>query len=200
MADFTAQLINAFITLFVIIDPFTSTPVFYSMTRKKSAEEKLEAAKTATLVAASALFVFMVAGPFLFGLLGININHFRIAGGIILFIIGLEYVLKITLPREKQESHVNLEVVVIGVPLITGPGALTVSVILVNTVGLEITALAAALVMVCTFFILLLAPRIMALLGETGSEVFSRIMGLLLASIAVNMVLTGLAAARSAVG
>ncbi len=200
MVDFASQLINAFITLFVIIDPFTSTPVFYSMTRKKTQAEKFEAAKTATLVAASALFAFMLVGPFLFGLLGINLDHFKIAGGIILFIIGLEYVLKITLPREKQESHVNLEVVVIGVPLITGPGALTVSVILVSTVGLAITALAAALVMIATFIILLLAPRIMALLGETGSEVFSRIMGLLLASIAVNMVLTGLQAAKAVVG
>lgn len=198
MLDFS-QLVNAFITLFVIMDPFTSTPVFYSMTRKKTWAEKFEAAKTATLVAASALFAFMLAGPFLFGLIGINLDHFRIAGGIILFIIGLEYVLKITLPREKQE-HVDLEVVVIGVPLITGPGALTVSVILVSTVGLLTTAIAALMVSISTFIILLLAPRIMGLLGETGSEVFSRIMGLLLASIAVNMVLTGLAAARGTIG
>ena len=195
MADLTSQLITAFITLFVIIDPFTSTPVFFSMTLKKSAAEKFEAAKTAVFVASAALFAFMLVGPFLFKLIGIELQHFKIAGGIVLFIIGLEYVLKITLPREKAETKVDLGVVVIGVPLITGPGALTASVVLVSTVGLPITAMAAALVMITTFIILLLAPKIMALLGETGSEVFSRIMGLLLASIAVNMILTGLAAA-----
>lgn len=199
MADFSSLLLNAFVTLFVIIDPFSSTPVFYAMTRKKTKEERFEAAKTAVLVAATALFAFMVAGPVLFEYMGITIPNFKIAGGIILFIIGLEYVLKLSLPREKEETKVNLEVIVIGVPLITGPGALTAAVVLVSTVGLYITMIAAGLVMAVTFVILLMAPRVMALLGETGSEVFSRIMGLLLASLAVNMILTGLEAARLAI-
>lgn len=197
MVDFLQQLLASFVTLFVIIDPFSSVPVFATLTRKQSAAQRFESAKTAVVIAASALFAFMLVGPFLLDYLGISIQHFKIAGGIVLFIIGLEYVLKFTLPRDK-DLKVGVEIVVIGTPLITGPGALTVSVILVGTVGYPIAIGAVILVMLATLLILLSTKFIMRFLGEIGSEVFSRIMGLLLASLAINFILTGLDALRVA--
>ena len=128
----------------------------------------------------------------LFGFLGIKIEHFKIAGGIVLFLIALEYVLGITFPKEQKK--VDVGIVVIGVPLITGPGVLTAAILLVNSVGFVTTATAAIVSLALTFLILLMAPRLMKIMGETGSEIFSRIMGLLLASIAVDFVLSGIIA------
>ncbi|MFH1056691.1 MAG: MarC family protein [Candidatus Micrarchaeota archaeon] len=192
MVDLSAQLIQAFITLFVIMDPFASTPVFYQLTKKYDFSRQVQAAKTAVLIAAGALLVFIVVGPLLFGFLGIKIEHFKIAGGIVLFLIALEYVLGLTFPKEHKD--VDVEIVVIGVPLITGPGVLTASILLVNSVGFWTTAVAAVVSLTLTFLILIQAPRIMKLMGSTGSEIFSRILGLLLASLAVEYVLSGLAA------
>jgi multiple antibiotic resistance protein len=188
------QFIQAFVTLFVIMDPFASTPVFYEMTKRQSWAKQVQSAKTAVFIAAGALLVFIVVGPLLFGFLGIKVEHFKIAGGIVLFLIALEYVLGITFPTSKEKKKVNVGIVVIGVPLITGPGVLTASILLVNSVGFLTTTAAAFVSLALTFVILLLAPRIMRLMGETGSEIFSRIMGLLLASIAVDFVLSGLIA------
>ncbi|HLC38292.1 MAG TPA: MarC family protein [Candidatus Norongarragalinales archaeon] len=186
------QLLQAFVTIFVIMDPFASTPVFYHLTKGFDSGKQFQAAKTAVFIAAGALLVFIVVGPLLFGFLGIKIEHFKIAGGIVLFLIALEYVLGITFPKEQKK--VDVGIVVIGVPLITGPGVLTAAILLVNSVGFVTTATAAIVSLALTFLILLMAPRLMKIMGETGSEIFSRIMGLLLASIAVDFVLSGIIA------
>src|SRR3989344_997339 len=188
--DFFSQLFQSFVTLFVIMDPFASTPVFYSLTKNLNAQQKFDEARKAVLIAAIVFFFFIIGGPPLFGLLGISVSHFKVAGGIILFLIALQFVLGMTFPKEKKK--ISSEIVIIGVPMITGPGVLTASILLVNSVGFFITVFAGLISLLVTFLILLYSSKIMRLLGETGSEIFSRIMGLLLASIAVSYVLSGL--------
>ena len=190
--DLTAQLLQAFVTLFVIMDPFATIPVFHAMTKSQTPAKRFESAKVAVFTAAAVLVAFIFIGPALFGVLGIKMEHFKIAGGLVLFLIALQYVLGLSFPRDKKK--VDVGIVIIGVPLITGPGVLTASILLVNSVGLFATLGIALACLVLSFGILLQAKRIMAVFGETGSEVFSRIMGLLLASLAIEFILSGLAA------
>lgn len=190
--ELLSSIVQAFVTIFVIMDPFASVGVFHSMTRSLSPKKRAEAARTAVFSAGAALLAFIAVGPFLLNAMGISLDHFKIAGGVILFLIALEFVLGISFPREKKKT--DLAIVVIGVPLITGPGVLTASILLATTVGYVVTVIAALIALLITIIILWKSEVILKFLGDTGSEIFSRIMGLLLAAIAVQFILSGLAA------
>jgi len=189
-------LVKAFIPLFAIMDPFISVPVFLALTRKETAEKKQLIASEAVGIAALLLFVFLIFGQSLLDGLGISIASMQLAGGVLLGIMGLELVLGLSFPREKDRiKKVPPAALIVGMPLITGPGVITTTILLAGQFGIAVTAVAALLALCATWLILRNSDIVTKLIGETGSELMSRIMGLLLVAVAAQFVLTGIRAA-----
>ncbi|MBI4406611.1 MarC family protein [Candidatus Micrarchaeota archaeon] len=192
---FIETVVRAFIPLFAIMDPFISVPVFLSLTRKETSDKKNLIALEAVGIAALLLFVFLIFGQGLLAVLGITLGAMQAAGGVLLGIMGIELVLGISFPREKEKTRrVPPAALIIGTPLITGPGVITTSILLASEYGQVATGVAAFLALLATWIVLRLSPVITKLVGETGSELLSRIMGLLLVAVAVQFASTGLRA------
>ncbi|MBW2984424.1 MarC family protein [Candidatus Woesearchaeota archaeon] len=185
------EILKAFITLFVIMDPFASMPIFLGLTKGLPKRKVAENATNAITVAAILLFLFLFFGLSILGFFRININSFTIAGGIILLIIGIQYVLGIKFKEEKVKEY-DVASVPIGTPLITGPGVITTTIILVNEFGYMITMIAAAASLLLAWLFLFFSARVYRFIGEHWARVLSRVMGLLLAAIAVEFIKQGL--------
>jgi multiple antibiotic resistance protein len=195
-------LFNSLITLLVVIDPPGLAPIFAALTRGYSAKRKRETAIRGVFVGAAILLVFALIGDVLLGALGISLDAFRIAGGILLFILALDMVfasprgVRARTVSEQEEDDFSQDVTVfpLAIPLLAGPGA--IAAVLLFTAGrtpVEISLFIGVLlfVLLLTLASLLLAPRIMALMGETGASVLSRVLGVVIAALAVQFVLDG---------
>jgi len=194
---------NAFVTLLVVVDPLGLAPIYGALTRGFSEKQKRKSAIRGTLLGALILFLFALAGDVLLEALGIGLPAFRIAGGLLLFLLALDMVfarpsgMRATTVREQEEESYQQDISVfpLAIPLIAGPGAITT--VLLYTGGSSAGQLALFMgvlfvVLVLTLGSLLLAPRVMQLFGETGANVLSRVLGVLLAALAVQFVLDGL--------
>ncbi len=194
---------NAFMTLLVVVDPLGLAPIFAALTRDFSEKRKRESALRGTLLGTAILFLFALAGDVLLEALGIGLPAFRIAGGALLFLLALDMVLarpsgmRASTVREQEEESYQQDISVfpLAIPLLAGPGAITT--VLLHTGGSNTTEVALfmvvlLLVLLLTLTSLLLAPRVMCLFGETGANVLSRVLGVLLAALAVQFVLDGL--------
>ena len=190
------EFIEAFVTLFVIMDPIGNIPIFMSLTKGMPLKEIKRNVDNAVFVAGLLLFVFLFFGIRIFDFFHINLNSFQIAGGIILFIIGVLYVFGIS--QKIAKTHSNDLSIPIGTPLLTGPGVITTTIILVDHNGIFVTVIAASLTLLTAWLILMNSARLYGFLGEHWTNVISRVMGLLLAAIAVEFVTNGvLSIARS---
>jgi multiple antibiotic resistance protein len=202
VADLLA-LVSVFASLFAIVDPLAAAPVYLSLTRGYSDAEKRHVALKAVLVAAGVLIFFGLAGEQVFRVFGITIPAFRIAGGILIFKYAFDMLhgerpgpdgthkeIKDAIERE------SIGITPLGVPLLTGPGAIaTVMVFLAGapdeTYRVGVYA-CIVLIFVISYVMLLSAARFDRLLGPTGLMVTIRLMGLLLAAIAVQFVADGI--------
>ena len=198
-------LFSAFVTLLIVIDPIGNAPIFTALTHNMAPAYRRRMAIRGVAIAATILVMFLLVGDRLLKTLGIGISAFRIAGGILLFLLAIDMVfarqsgLRSTTAQEQQEAEHKRDVSVfpLAFPLIAGPGALT-TVLLMNSPRPELyifTGLLAVLLLVLGLALisLLYADRIMRLLGETGANVITRLMGLILAALAVQYVLDGVA-------
>jgi multiple antibiotic resistance protein len=194
---------NAFVTLLVVVDPLGLAPIFAALTRGFSEKHKRESAIRGTMLGALILFLFALAGDVLLEALGIGLPAFRIAGGLLLFLLALDMVfarpsgMRATTVREQEEESYQQDISVfpLAIPLIAGPGAITT--VLLYTGGSSPAQLGLFMgvllvILLLTLGSLLLAPRVMQLFGETGANVLSRVLGVLLAALAVQFVLDGL--------
>lgn len=200
MRDFA---ITALLTLFVVVDPVGLAPAFLTVTDRLPAVARRSVAWRASVIAGLILIGTALIGERLFTALGITLAAFRIAGGLLLFLLAAEMVLGLRLRREGQEAeeaieeHVrNVAAFPLAVPLLAGPGALTATVLLAGRAGKDPMAIAiligvVALVAVCCFVVFALAERIGGLLGKTGNIVLARLLGVLLAALAVQYVVDG---------
>jgi multiple antibiotic resistance protein len=194
---------NAFVTLLVVLDPLGMAPIFVGLTRGRTDAYRREAAIRGTALGTAILFVFALVGQELLDALGIGFSAFRIAGGALLFLLSLDMVFARPLGmrravregEEAQEEEDDISVFPLAIPLIAGPGALT-TILLYTDNGdlLEVTAVMGVLlvVLLLVLFSLLLAPRVMSVFGQTGANVLSRVLGVLLAALAVQFVLDGI--------
>ena len=181
--------VEAFITLFVIMDPIGNLPLFISLTKGMPISEVKRNIDRSIFVAGVLLFAFLFLGLQIFDFFNINIDSFQIAGGIILFIIGLLYVFGATFKVIKH-STTDLSVP-LGTPLLTGPGTITTTIILVNEKGTFVTVIAAFLTLLATWLILANSSRLYKILGPHWTNVISRVMGIILAAIAVEFITEG---------
>lgn len=196
-----ATLIREFITLFVVIDPIGSLPVFYFATRRVPEELHWRFAARAVAVAGIVLLLFLVAGQILIEGIGLRLGSFQIAGGIILFLFALTMIFgEAKADREIEEAerdHLSGAVFPLAMPSIASPGAMLAIIILTdnhkNSVPDQmVTACILLVVLLLTLVLLLLAGRLKRVIGNTGANVVSRIMGIILATVAVDSVLNGL--------
>ena len=189
---FFESLVFAFGTLFVILDPFASVPAFLTLTRKLSEEERRSIAHKSVFLAAVLTYIFLFTGQSLLNVLGISLSSFKVAGGIVLGLMGLETILGFSVHSEKKEDNDSIAVP-IATPLLTGPGVITTTILLSQQVGTLVTGIAAFLALGLAFIILHFAPLLKNALGEKTINVFSKIMGLMLLALAVEFIRTGLA-------
>jgi multiple antibiotic resistance protein len=200
------DLVSAFVTLFVTIDPPGLAPLFLAITAGMSRSERRQIGLRASIIAFGILLLFALAGTGILGVFGISIHSFRIAGGLLLFVIAFEMIFE-----RRQERHVrsaeravtqdevrNIAVFPLAIPLIAGPGAISATILLSGTQGPAIGRVAliviVAAILLITWGVFLLAERIDGLLGVTGRIVLTRLLGVILAALAVQFVADGVIA------
>lgn len=185
------RILLAGIPLFVAIDPIGLVPLFLGLTQGMSSRERGTVAKNATVVAALAAIVFAFLGKTIFKLLGISVADFQVAGGLILFLLASGDIVT----RERQgvapDSREDIGIVPLGLPMIAGPAMLTTLIISVDTVGMVATMLALFLNMVVVAVSLKYSDHLAHWIGIRGMKAMHKIVSLLLAAIAVNMVRRG---------
>jgi len=196
--------ISAFITLFVVVDPIGLAPTFLAVTDGLPRRVRRSVAARASLIAGAILVGAALIGDWLLGTLAISLAAFRIAGGLLLFSIASEMVLGVRMRREGEaaeqavEEHVrNIAAFPLAIPLLAGPGAITATVLLAgradgNLLLIGVLIAVALLVAAACFVTFLFAARISALFGMTGNIVLSRLLGVLLAALAVQYVVDGI--------
>ena len=202
-------LISALVTMFVVVDPVGLVPTFLGITHGMPARARLSVALRATVIAAIVLAGGALIGDWLLRTLSITLPAFRIAGGLLLFSIASEMVFGVRIERQTQQAEEALEERVrniaafpLAVPLMAGPGAITATVLLSGRVDHEparIALLIGVIVAVCAISCLcfLAATQIAKVIGHTGNTVQQRLLGVLLAALAVQYVIDG---ARAALG
>lgn len=196
--------ISAFITFFVVIDPPGCAPIYASLTGDAPPRDRRIMAFRAIIVASVILAIFAAFGEQLLGALGISLDSFRIAGGIMLFIIALEMVFeKRTQRREGRAQDIidkpeieDVSIFPMAMPMIAGPGSIAAIMLLMSqNEGLErslVIVAAMGLVLLLTLFGLLLAGPLLRVLGHKVEQVITRVLGVLLGALAVQFVVDGL--------
>ena len=202
----TELFISAFITFFVVIDPPGCAPIFSSLTAGTDAAHRRAMAIRSVLVASGILLVFAVFGEDLLGALGISLDAFRVAGGIMLFLIALDMVFEKRTERRENRAqdvkdnpeHEDISIFPMAIPMIAGPGSIaSVMLLMAKSNGLTeslivLSALGAMLVL--TLISLLLAGPLMKLLGYRVEAMITRILGVVLAALAAQFVIDGIKA------
>jgi multiple antibiotic resistance protein len=196
-------IVSALVTLFVVVDPVGLAPTFLAVTDGLSARHRRQVALRAPLIAAAILIGAALAGDWLLRTLGISLPAFRIAGGLLLFSIASEMVFGWRIERQTHDAEQAMEERVrnvaafpLAIPLLAGPGAITATVLLAGQAGgqpVPLACLIGVIVAVATSCVLafLVAGRIGKLLGITGNVVLSRLLGVILAALAVQYVIDG---------
>jgi len=200
-------LVSALVTLLVVVDPVGLAPTFLAVTHGLPEKARKRIAWRASLIAGAILFGTALIGDWLLRQLGIGVPAFRIAGGLLLFLVASEMVLGVRNDRQTRqaeealEEHVrNIAAFPLAIPLMAGPGAITATLLLAGQAGARPLALAIlfgviVVTMAACVVAFLLASRIEKLLGITGNAVLSRLLGVILAALAVQYVIDGVRAA-----
>lgn len=185
-------LMKATIALFIIIDPIGLVPIFMALTRNETPESRRQIFARATWVAMALLVVLTFTGDGLLTLFGITLDDFKIAGGILLLVIALQIV---------NSGHWGADdigtstgVVPIATPLLVGPGAITTTIVFIRQYGVWITFTAVVITFLLTALIYRFVGLLFRVLRQSGSDVIAKIMGMLLAAIAVQFVREGIQA------
>lgn len=196
-------LLGAFITLLVTIDPPGLAPLFLAVTPGMNRQARKQVAGRAIIISFILLTIFAIAGSQILHLFGISIGAFRVAGGLLLFWIAFEMIFEKRTERKEKSAEIaitkdhirNIAAFPLAIPLIAGPGAISAIILLSDSfnstaersglIGMIVVSLA------ITYAILLLAERVDRFLGETGRSILTRLLGVILAALAVQFVADG---------
>ena len=185
-----AIFVRAFIPLFVAIDPVGLAAVFLGMGRDVPPEKRRRIAHQDAWTGGGVALLFLFLGTTIFALLGITEGDFRIAGGLILFIIAARDLIQ-SAAEEPPKLADDFGVVPLGMPLIAGPAAITTLLLLDQTVGLTPTLIALGANLILVVMAFAFSERLARMIGTTGLRAISKIISLLLAAIAINMIRRG---------
>ncbi len=188
------NLISLIILFFVIYDPLISIPFFLNTTKNMNEEERFKTATLAILVASIISIAVLFSGIRLLNLFNTNLDDFKVAGGIILGLLGVKMVLGIPITEIEKGDNKSISgvAVIIGTPLLSGPAAITTIIISVSDYGLLTTGIAVTLVLALTGILLYSAAKLLRFLGETTIQVSTTMMGLITLSWGVMFVRGGL--------
>jgi multiple antibiotic resistance protein len=196
--DSTLRLfVEALVTILVILDPVANAPVFLALTADHDAAQRRRAARQATAVAASVILVFALFGQGILALLGISLPALEVAGGLLLVLVALELLRP---PAAESTADVrrgqNVALVPLGTPLLAGPGAIAATMVYMSAAdnAAQVAAVIGALLLALAVVYLALrsAGRLAGVLKQNGIELLSRVVGVLLAAIAVQLVASGI--------
>jgi len=193
-------IIGSFVFLWAVIDPIGTIPVFISATRGQTREEKKKVARIAALTAACILLFFLIVGEVMLRSMGVPLLAFQISGGVILFLFALTMVFGESKPEEEMKVARKVEdaaIFPLATPSIAGPGAIMAVVLLTENgrhsiLEQTITSVTMLVIVFVTYLMMLAAGWIYKYIGEAGASVVSRVMGLILASIASTNILQGI--------
>jgi multiple antibiotic resistance protein len=199
------EILKFFVLFLVVVEPLTLVPVFAALTQGATDEFRRHVAWKAVLVASGICTLFAIGGAQFLRLMGISLEAFRIGGGILLFLIALDMVFarisaaRATTSTEEDESRHRHDISVfpLAFPLITGPGAMATVILAFGETGKSWLVyggqiIAMLVVLALALLTMRLSSRIMRVLGVTGSNVVSRLSGVILASLAVQFIIDGL--------
>lgn len=200
------SLLNAFVTILVTIDPPGLAPLFLALTDGMNRSQRRQTSIRAAIIGFAILVMFAFAGTTILKLFGVTLEAFRVAGGLLLFWIAFEMVFERRQERHEKSTNRaitrddihNVAVFPLAIPLIAGPGAISATVLLsgsFNEAGPRL--MLAGIIFACvaiTYLVFLLAERIDRFLGETGRNILTRLLGVMLAALAVQFVADGIKA------
>lgn len=190
MTEFFSAFLKAFIPLFIAIDPIGLAAIFLSMSAGVAPAVRKKIANQATWTAGGVALLFLVLGQSIFAALGITANDFRVAGGLILFIIAARDIVQ-SAAAEPEKLADDFGVVPLGMPLIAGPASITTLILLTQTFGLRVTLAALVVNLVLVVLAFAYSEKLCEWIGSTGMRAISKIISMLLAAIAVNMIRHG---------
>jgi multiple antibiotic resistance protein len=183
---------QVFVTVLVIMDPLGNVPLFLSLTRGDTLERQRVAAFQAVCVAGGVILLFALFGQTLLDLLGISLEALQVAGGLLLVLIALELLRPETGIEESQAAGNNVALVPLGTPLLAGPGAIAATMLAIRGADSPGQVIGVVLALVAVLAVVYLsmryAPLLLRLLKDNGINLITRVMGLLLAAIAVQLI------------
>lgn len=196
----TEALLTSFITFFTVIDPVGTLPVFIAVTAHASKANKKKTALKATLVAAGVLIFFIVLGELVLNAIDIPLPTFQIAGGVVLFLFALSMIFGESKP-ESEISHVDKKddkaIFPLAMPSLASPGAILAAILLTENsqhsfIEQTLTALTMLAVLAIAWVLMAQSTRLFKYIGNSGAAIISRVMGLILTSVALDNILEGL--------
>jgi multiple antibiotic resistance protein len=206
LSDIVTQSLIALTAVFVVVDPITAVPFFLAMTKDDAPAKRRETARRAAIIAFSILTFFALSGAFLFRLLGISLGAFKIAGGAVLLIMAIDMLrihpspARITLGEvEAGVQKDDVAIVPLGTPLLAGPGSIATVMVLMGRARhgplWHVAPVLGAILITATatYLVLAAASRVDRVLGRTGMNLAERASGLILAALAVQFMLDGIA-------
>lgn len=189
---FTDDLLKSIISLFVVVNPIGKVPLLITLTEKMEKQNKKLVSKNAIITTAVLLTVFAVAGIQLLSIFGISIFSFMIAGGVLLFIISIEFLTHGEWRHSGSSISGDSGIVPLAFPLLAGPGAITTVIISLQAYGWLVSIISIVFVVLVTYFVLQLQNPISRILGRRGSIITTRVFAIFLAAIAVQYIVEGL--------
>ncbi|MBT8473026.1 MAG: MarC family protein [Marinicaulis sp.] len=203
LAELLPIFVASFVTLFIVIDPIMVTPIFATLARSETPSRQRKIALEAAFIAACLLTFFGLAGNAMLHHLGISMEAFRTAGGILLFLMGFRMFfepdgeLEAKTPGPKASSRENIAFFPLAIPLMAGPGAIATIMLLMGDAEASWPARGASLlacyvVLISGVLIMAFAGKIADALGRTGMNVISRLLGMLLMALSTQYVFDGI--------
>jgi multiple antibiotic resistance protein len=201
--DFVRFGLAAFVTLLVVVDPPGVVPIFVALTKDEQPAQRRKILARAVLIALGVALFFLIAGRAVLSYLGVTVHAFSISGGILLFVAAMPMLfgsrggLQAPEPTEQGSVGEDISVFPLAMPLLSGPGTIATTLLLTSQAGSDMKRLAAIAVAIAAVFLvsyisLYLGSRLISLVGEGGVHIATRVMGIVLAALAVQYVLNGI--------
>ncbi|MDO5838196.1 MAG: MarC family protein [Methanomassiliicoccales archaeon] len=184
-----SAIITLSISLFLILDPFASVPMFINITNGLDDRTIKTYADRAIVVAAVLLFMFILIGDKLMDIFGVTMDSFRVAGGIIFLMMAVELVFGLKL--SKIDDQKGAKWAIIASPILTGPGVITTAILISSKYGIATVMVASTIALVTTWVILRESDLIMRLVGEQALSILTKIIGLFIAAMGVESIFSG---------
>ncbi|MGB7391444.1 MarC family protein [Marinomonas sp.] len=199
MSDLYTQMITVFLGFFAIMNPIANTAAFAGLVGDKSKAEQIKIAAKALAITFIVILSFALLGKAIFHLFGITISALRITGGILVFLVGYHMLNGHTSKMHSAQEHDETDIAVspLAVPLLAGPGTIATAMNYSSSGGVSgilVTLSVFAVLCIITFFCFIFSSRILALIGKSGLDIVTRLMGLILAVIGMQMVIVGVTA------